>query len=648
MSSTAIDSTISATATSTPGQEMFIRNMRALWHYDPTLAILVDAVPDDQRLLLEQTRSGHHTTQVTTSGGSKAYLHSKFDPVDEGKRFAASIEIEDKYCIAISGLGLGYHVVALFERLKGDAFILCLEPSLNMLATAFCCVDFSDLIASKRFILLTSHDKSRLHDRLQSYNTLIMLGAQFVQHPASKKIATSDFAPITKAVSEFVTYTRMTILTLLANARITCRNIAMNLVSYVATPPIDILRDRFAGNPAVVISAGPSLMQNIDQLKELKGKAVLCAVQTAIKPLMRRGIVPDFVTSLDFHQMSRKFFEDVGDLSDVHLVAEPKATWGVVDDYPGPVSLLDNAWASLLIGDELAKRDGLKAGATVSHLAYYLAVYLGCDPIIFVGQDLAYTGHVFYVPGVEVHHAWQSELNRYCSMEHKEWERIVRNRPIMHKVSANQGGQLYTDELLLTYLEQFETDIAQTPRTIINATEGGARIRGAKVMSLREASETYCTQEIDPSRLAYRQTTSWWDTHKHQAASKEITQRLDDIDQAITVCDELLDLFDELKELTSDPLRFNQRLVRVDELRTRIHQDSRAYRLINSFTQKAELQRYSADRKIEASEVDDTERAKRQLDRDKAFIQGVRQGAVELKPILTETLERINKAIPSS
>jgi hypothetical protein len=70
------------------------------------------------------------------------------------------------------------------------------------------------------------------------------------------------------------------------------------------------------------------------------------------------GIKPDFITTLDYHEMSRKFFDDVGDLSEVHLIAEPKAAWRVLDEYPGPMSLLDNAWARLILGEELGARGG--------------------------------------------------------------------------------------------------------------------------------------------------------------------------------------------------------------------------------------------------------------------------------------------------
>jgi len=627
--------------TQIPGERTFLENMRALWRVDPVLALQLDRIDDSHRVPLEETRSGDWTTKFSTPNGPPAYLHSRYDPWNEAEKLAAVVPLEDKYCFVVFGMGLGYHVRSLADRLRGDARIICCESSLPLLATALTCVDLSDAVGDGRLLFLTDTGKRHVHERLQPLSTLVMLGTHFVPHPPSKRAAPNAHERFTAAINEFMTFSRMTLVTMVSNAAITCRNIAMNLVHYVSTPPIDILRNRFAGVPGVVIAAGPSLSRNLEQLGALKGKAVFCAVQTTLKPLLDRGIVPDFVTSLDFHEMSRKFFEGVGDLRNTHLVAEPKATWHVVDGYPGPVSLLDNAWARLVTGDELGAKGGLPAGATVAHVAFYLAAYMGCDPIIFVGQDLAFTGHVFYVPGVEIHHTWQSEINRFHTMEHKEWDRIVRNRSILRRVKGQHGGELYTDELLFTYLEQFEKDIASVSSRVINATEGGAMIGGTEAMPLAEVAERFCEQPIDPQRFAYRQEIKWRDPGRLADTAKEIRNRVDELDQVEKVCDELLTLLGELEGLTDDPTRFNNRLVRVDELRNTVQRNSRAYQIVALATQLAELRRYSADRRIEALDADKAERARRQIMRDKDFIGRVRQGAADVKPILQDSLQRV-------
>jgi hypothetical protein len=626
----------------------FLANMRALWRRDPQLAVRVDAVDDEQRYPLETTRSGHHTVRVAGEGGRELYLHSRYDPVAEAVKLAAAVPIEGKFCFVVYGFALGYHVRAMLDRLVGDGVVIVIEPDLRTLATGLVCCDVSAAIDAGRLIFLVDEDKARLHDLLRAHNALIMLGAEFLRHPPSMQLHPQAIGGISRLLTEFFSFTRMSLLTLVGNARTTCRNIAMNLPTYVSTPPIDILRDRFAGNPAVIVSAGPSLRRNIDRLAAAKGRAVICAVQTTLRPLLSRGITPDFVTSLDFHEMSRKFFEDVGDLSDVHLVAEPKATWRVIDGYPGPVSLLGNDWAELVLGERLGRRAGLKAGATVAHLAFYLAVYMGCNPIIFVGQDLAFTGHVFYIPGVEIHQTWRSELNRFSTIEMKEWDRIARNGEILRKVEDIHGAPIYTDDLLFTYLEQFEKDIALAPATVINATEGGARIRGTQAMTLDEALARHAPSPIDPRRFAYRREHRWNDASRRAEAAAVINRRRQELTEVAALCDEMIGLLNELKTLTHDPARFNRRLIRVDELRAKVSQDSRAYRIVNMAAQLAEMKRYSADRRISAVQADEVEIAKRQLDRDVDFVTAVRDGARDVDGMLEEALRRFDASAAES
>jgi len=437
----------------------------------------------------------------------------------------------------------------------------------------------------------------------------------------------------------------MSLVTLVANSRITCRNIANNLPRYLSTPPIDVLRERFAGYPGIVVSAGPSLQRNIDQLAALKGKAVIIAVQTTFKTLLARGIRPDFVTSLDYHEWSKRFFEGVSDFSHTHLVAEPKATWHVIDAYDGPVSMLNNHFASLCVGEALGARGGLKAGATVAHLALYLAVYMGCTPIVLVGQDLGFTHHVYYTPGVAIHDTWRPELNRFCTVEMKEWERIARMRKMLMKVKGIDGRDIYTDDQMFTYLQQFEGDFGAMPGRVIDATEGGVRKAGTQVMTLAQVAERFCQRPIPADRLGYREQLHWDDPSRWEAGRAEIEQRCKDVRQMTQACEKMIEVLEELTGLLDAPAKFNRRIADVDALRIRIQGMARTYEMISAVSQQAELQRFRADRQLGLDDVDGIARARRQLERDIRFVKAILEGAKVLDEILAGSLERFDAAM---
>jgi len=628
-----------------PAPGLYLKNMAALWRADPVLACEVDAVMDDERLPLQRTQSGAWTASMNTPQGRPCHLHSRYDPKAEGEKLISGVDFEHHYCFMISGFGLGYHVLAAWERLKGDSILILFEPSMPVLATALSCLDLADAIASGRLVILSRVDKAHIHEALQPHNALIMLGVQIIAHPPSQQIAGPFHSTARNLFTEYVTYTRVALLTLVSNAQVTCRNVAYNLPTYVSTPPINLLKDRFAGCPAIIVSAGPSLRRNIDLLGDARGRAVVIAVQTTYRLLRQRGIVPDFVVSLDYHEISGQYFEGVEPSDEVHLVAEPKATWHVIDHFQGPISLLDNLFARLLLGDALAGRDGLTAGATVAHLAFYLARYAGCDPIIFVGQDLAYTGHVYYIPGVDMHKTWRSEINRFNTMEMKELDRILRNREILRKTKDAQGRDLYTDHLLFAYHEQFEKDFIGCPARLINATEGGAPMRGTEPMTLRDALDRYARDPIPPHRFAYRRTTRWRDPGRLKAARTELKRRIEEIAKVGDICDEMLGLLAELKSLTGDPDRFNRRLTRVDELRTILRASDRAYQIITAVDQMAELRRFSADRRISATAgKTEAERAITQLERDSEFVKAVREGVTTVTGILAVAADRFDLA----
>lgn len=639
--------------TTAVGQDVYLLNMRALWRRDARLAQRLDDLPADAVLERIPSRAGPSTARVQTAEGRAIFLHSRYDPEKEAREFCDTLEFDDSACIVLCGLGLGYAAKELARRFD-ESRILVGEPDLVTIKSALETTDLSAEIADKRIEFLTQNDIAYLHEKLRADWSTMMLGTQIVAPAVSREHNAAFHATFRQSMTDFAAFARMSIMTLVRNAGITCRNIANNLPAYVATPTLDILRKRFTGLPAILVAAGPSMAKNVDQLRSIGDSAIIIAAQTTLRPLLERGIRPHFVTSLDYSELSRQFFDGLDIPDDVVLVAEPKAAWPVVDTFRGDkpagarkLILLDNPFAHRCLSEPLARRAGLEAGATVMHLAFYLAEWMGCDPIIFIGQDLAFTGHCYYSPGMAVHKAWEAEGGRYSTIEMKEWERIVRNRNILRRVKDQEGRSIYTDEQMFTYLQQFERDFARCAARVIDATEGGAKKARTESMPLADAIARHCSRPIDELRFDYLKS-NWSDSTRLKPAREALAVRVGEVDAFRELCVETLALLRTLRGLIDRPAEFNRRLVRLDELRTLVQRHDLIHHMVREVSQLAELQRMAADRRIDPDAPDQKNRALRQLDRDARFIEALLEGCDRLANILNGAKERFDAAIESA
>ncbi len=417
-------------------------------------------------------------------------------------------------------------------------------------------------------------------------------------------------------LADVLAYCRTNIATALVNATRTCRNLADNLDVYAAGATTDDLHNLCPGRPAICVGAGPSLVKNIDLLRDpaVRENVVLIAVQTSLKPLLDRGIRPDFVTALDYSPICARFYEGLPDLPDVTLVAEPKANAAILDAFPGPIRVTHNSFSDALLGhpQEPGLADAvpggglarpivpIKAGATVAHLSYYLARHLGCDPVIFIGQDLGFSDGLYYAPGTAVHQVWDCELNPFNTLEMMEWQRVARMRNHLQKFDDIHGRPIYSDEQMTTYLKQFERDFADAEtagQRVIDATEGGLPKQHTVRMTLAQALATHATtatpdlarppRGLDPARLA------------RLAALLE--HRVDQVRQLREVSRKSLGLIRQMQRCVEQDrsAKLNQLFPKLDRHRGRIDTDLRApFALVNQVNAMGQYRRSRADRQI--------------------------------------------------
>lgn len=617
-------------------------NLRALYARDPELAARIDALPFRHMPELEPARDGGFTARIPADDRREVYLHSRYQPIAEADRFVANLPPVENPSFFIDGLGLGYHLAAFARRYDGTLLIVA-EEDVRLIKTALCLHELRELIDAGRLIFLTAPEHRALHARLTACNANVLMGVRLVALPHSKRCRADFHERMRRAFADYISFSRTQMVTLLKTARTTFRNIAFNLPAYLENRGVEALRRRAAGYPAVVVAAGPSLTRNVRLLAELRDRAVIICVQTVLRLLHALGIRPHFVTSLDYHEISGEFFRGIDNFGDTILVAEPKAAWNVLDLFGSGKHVLRHRFHETLLRDADPARGEMRAGTTVAHLAFYVAQHLGCDPIFFIGQDLAYGEGMFYIPGSPVEQIWEPEMNRFQTIEMKQWERIVRNRPILRKTRDIHDRETYTDELLFSYRQQFESDFAVAPQRIIQASEGGVPLVGTEVMPLREAARRYCTRPLpanltaptsDPNAVALK-----------KRACAELERRIIELEHVRRTAEEMMALLQKLESLIETPREFNRVIVRVDALRTLIHEYDHMYRLVLDLSAGAELRRFAADRDIGNPEAETPDVARRRLKRDRDFVAAFIQGCEFLADVLPHALKRVRERV---
>jgi hypothetical protein len=639
--STVADASDPSTRFILPEEAPYLRNMAVLWAAEPGLAARIEVLDPDMTYPVQPSKSGPPTVAVPAgASGRSVFLHSRYEPVEEARRLVADLDPEKHVACYVHGFGLGYHVEAAFERLGDEALIFVFEPDLLLLRTAFEQRDYSRLIDSRRLTFFTEPDKADLLTRLTPHTAALSLGVATVVHPPSEQVAPEFHRQMRQWLEEFGSFGRTSLNTLLLNGSRTAENIARNVGWYAASPSISRLKDRFKSKPAVIVSAGPSLRKNKHLLKDAADRSVIIAVQTTLQPLLEMGVEPHFVTSLDYHDICTRFFENLPrrDIR-TELVAEPKATSSIFALNPGPLSLIGSDYAEELLRDMRLNKSGLTSGATVAHLAFYLAEHLGCDPVIFVGQDLGFSDGLCYAPGTSYEDVWRPELSRFCTVEMKQWDQIVRERFILRRIPDHQGRPMYTEERLFTYLQQFERDFAKSGRTIIDATEGGAAKRGASPMPLAEAMARYCREPIRVD-ISDHPGPDW---SRLGPVIECLKRRKDEAGRIERISRETLPLLEEVRDHVQDQKRVNRAIARIDALRAEMNEFGSAYDLVAQLTQRSQLDRFEADRRIAGSKVDGVQRQRRQVARDVANVRSMMEAAGRFQQLMDEVIGELER-----
>ncbi|MGJ9083771.1 motility associated factor glycosyltransferase family protein, partial [Campylobacter jejuni] len=141
---------------------------------------------------------------------------------------------------------------------------------------------------------------------------------------------------------------------------------------------------------AIVVSAGPSLAKQLPLLKAYQDKAVIFCADGALSMLEKEGIVPDYVTNLDFTDLAMKFFQNKENLKQSIIALECATHPNVARSLKAENCMIILRNKALYQRFNLNDFGYIDTGTHVSHFSYTLALALGFKNIIMIGQDLAF------------------------------------------------------------------------------------------------------------------------------------------------------------------------------------------------------------------------------------------------------------------
>ncbi|MCR9143597.1 MAG: DUF115 domain-containing protein [bacterium] len=408
------------------------------------------------------------------------YLHSRHDPIKESERQLAEFKAESpEQLVLFFGAGLGYMIAGFMRRYQNP--VVWLEPFGEIAARALEVTDVREAIRAGRLTLLTGvpedeHLKSVFSGRGNSEILFVSHRASYAADPA--------YPALQQRVENYLNKKDVNLATLSRFDRTWARNLVANFYHLERARPVRRLFGLTPNRTAVVCGAGPSLAQDLEALRGIRDRCVLIAVDTALQILLKAGIDPDIVVTVDPQPVNRYYLEGC-ESSRALFVADPTTCYLSLRMIPS--ERLFYTWSPFplakLFYDHLREEPGeIAFGGSVSTNAYDLALKLGCRRVLLVGQDLSFTGGLAHAKGAVLEERLNYKESRLFRRETHNYRQLA---ALPVRTLPGKGGQVQANDKLVIFhgwfQRRFAADLSERPELeILNLASAGAEFQSVR------------------------------------------------------------------------------------------------------------------------------------------------------------------------
>jgi len=464
--------------------DYYNKNMASIKEHMPNLlkAIEDKKITSSNKLeeILSITTKDENKAIILKYKSKEFRLNSNYRPIEEAKRWAKAYEITNiNTVINMFGLGNGVFARALIDKMDDSSYLLIYEPSYDVLDHTLRNYDITDIITNEKVIFFIEGFNDEDFRRVSnSVTSITNLNSQIqCVHPKYDEIFPESAVKFYKALKDSYTSEVINTNTIVKLGRRNIDNIFNNLTYLRENSSIIELKEIIPENiPAIIVAAGPSVEESIEELKRAKGRAVIFAVDSILNFLLDSGVEPDFVLCIDPNKSKRHFTRETP--ITIPLITYFESNYDILSIHKGKkIFCSQNKFIEELYKNAGKTNPYVQPSGSVALVAFSVCIKLGFKEIILVGQDLAYKDNQT--------HAGRAKKVKFNPDRDVELEGI-NGELIRSRYDWNEFVKGYED--LIT----FYSDI-----TVIDAKQYGAKINGTKVMELGMAIDRYCNKALD-------------------------------------------------------------------------------------------------------------------------------------------------------
>lgn len=442
----------------------------------------------NERYFNVEPTADKNLTFLCDNNNCNVHINSCYDVYKEVDGVLNNIDFSKDHLYLVYGIGLGYHIKEIIKRATERSRIFIIEKDNDILNTYIRNKSLLEL-DDRRVVLFFGDDQDIIRDfnsHIFSFDIMpLSLSIEPVVMPAYYNIYGESLKDLNKRVMDLFRHAMFNLGNDIDDTVIGLRQNFENIKELIKSPSIEILKDKYKNKPAIIVGAGPSLDKNIKYLKEAEGKALILATDAVISTLNKHSIIPDGVFSIERGIKTYDAFYKSNILNERAVFIGPPVVssliFNKVRNNKKLVCLKKGEKINEWINDSIIRENRLlNMGTSCSHVALGFSQYIGANPIIFIGQDLAYTKD-------GITHSGDVEIKK----------KVEENAELLY-VKGIDGEMLPTDYAYKNFLTFLEIQIASddSSRKYIDATEGGAFKNGTEIKTLLEVIDQYCNENI--------------------------------------------------------------------------------------------------------------------------------------------------------